>query len=217
MSFTKQEWNNGTIYRIFVQRSLDAETNIIDVPVDIAQSELTGKVFIGVENFCLDRRLAPLPSGGAADYDPSNLGAQRPSLINNWSFAQYLQLGSINLQPDIDYTTDEASNIGRNTTVFARFPLETRYTEKETLQTGSTPPLPTTQDRHPMIPRVTGTFSLNKDGILYEMTNNPHALSNGRLRIQLIDDDSDPWDLTAFPIHNLMFTLVIYKPRNTYN
>lgn len=49
------------------------------------------------------------------------------------------------------------------------------------------------------------------------MTNNPHALSNGRLRIQLVDNNNGPWDLTQYPIYNLAFTVVIYKPRNTYN
>lgn len=89
----KEEWNNGTIYRIFVQRTPNATSNIIDVPVDIAQSDLTGKVFIGVENYCLDRRLC----------------------------------------------------------------------------------------------------------------------------IQLVDNNNSPWDLTEYPIYNLQFTVVIYKPRNTYN
>jgi hypothetical protein len=68
-----------------------------------------------------------------------------------------------------------------------------------------------------MAPRSAETFPLTKDGILYEMTNNPHALSNGRLRIQLVDDNNRPWNLTTYPIYNLAFTVVIYKPRNTYN
>lgn len=201
----KQDWNNGTIYRIFVQRSIFPTSNIIDVPVDIAQSELTGKVFIGVENFCLDRRLAAIPDP-PSDYQLSDFGSQTDALIENWARVQYIQLQSINLPPDIDFTAAEDTNTGRNTQIFARIPLHTTYKDKET--GGS---------KHPMIPRVAGSFSLNKDGILYEMTNNPNALSNGRLRIQLVDNDNGPWDMVNYPFYNLQFTIVIYKPRNTYN
>ncbi len=49
------------------------------------------------------------------------------------------------------------------------------------------------------------------------MTNNPNALGNGLLHIQLIDNNGKPWDLVNYPIRNLQFVIVIYKPRNTYN
>lgn len=193
----KEEWNNGTIYRIFVQRDINATSNIIDVPVDIAQSDLTGKVFIGVENYCLDRRLGPVGTG-LTDFDNQDAG-----LREAWAKVQYLQLQSVNLPPDIDFTTAEQTQTGANTQFFARIPLQTLYSGN--------------QNNSYMVPRSAETFSLNKDGILYEMTNNPHALSNGRLRIQLVDDANGPWDLTTNPIYNLQFTVVIYKPRNTYN
>lgn len=200
----KEEWNNGTIYRIFVQRDVNATSNIIDVPVDIAQSELTGKVFIGVENFCLDRRLAPV-----ADFNIAKLQDQTSQLVNNWATVQYLQLRSINLPPDIDWTAAEDTNTGQNTQIFARIPLDAQFIHPVSGGAGGS--------HYVLNPRAAGSFPLNKDGILYEMTNNPNALSNGRLRIQLVDNNNGPWDLTNYPIFNLQFTIVIYKPRNTYN
>ena len=202
----KEEWNNGTIYRIFVKvgdtvDDKDVTSNIIDVPVDIAQSELTGKVFIGVENYCLDRRI--ITPEQAAGRPLTNFNEQDDTLIEQWATVQYLQLQSINLPPDIDFTAVEKSQTGQNTQIFARIPLQTTYGR-------------ITANSFYMAPRSAETFPLTKDGILYEMTNNPHALSNGRLRIQLLDDDG-PWNLTRYPIYNLAFTIVIYKPRNTYN
>ena len=200
----KEEWNNGTIYRIFVQRGINATSNIIDVPVDIAQSELTGKVFIGVENFCLDRRLAP-----KSDFNISKLQDQTSQLVNNWAQVQYLQLRSVNLPPDIDWTAAEDGSLAQNTQIFARLPLDAQFIGPNTWGNAGT--------HYTMNPRASGFFPLNKDGILYEMTNNPNALSNGRLRIQLVDNNNGPWDLTNYPIYNFQFTVVIYKPRNTYN
>lgn len=197
----KEEWNNGTIYRIFVQRTPNATSNIIDVPVNIAQSDLTGKVFIGVENYCLDRRLFVFPE---PQRPLTTLDSQDADLVENWANVQYLQLQSINLPPDIDFTAEEDSQTGRNTHIFARIPLQTTYGR-------------ITANSFYMAPRSAETFPLTKDGILYEMTNNPHALSSGRLRIQLVDNNNSPWDLTEYPIYNLQFTVVIYKPRNTYN
>jgi len=196
----KEEWNNGTIYRIFVQREKNATSSIIDVPVDIAQSELTGKVFIGVENYCLDRRVTP---DDETNYPLTNFNAQSADRREKWASVQYLQLQSINLPPDIDFTAMEDTQTGRNTHIFARIPLQTMFS-------GNT-------NNNYMFPRSAETFPLTKDGILYEMTNNPHALSNGRLRIQLLGDDNGPWNFTDHPIYNLAFTIVIYKPRNTYN
>ena len=206
MSFTKQDLNNGTIYRIFVKLgdtvdAKDVTSNIIDVPVDIAQSELTGKVFIGVENYCLDRRIIKTDVAGGRPL--TRFDNQDDTLIEQWASVQYLQLQSINLPPDIEFTAVEKSQTGQNTQMFARIPLQTMYGR-------------ITANKFYMFPRSAETFPLTKYGILYEMTNNPHALSNGRLRIQLLDDNG-PWDLTKYPIYNLAFTIVIYKPRNTYN
>jgi len=198
--YTKQDWNNGTIYRIMVQSKInDNFSPVIDVPIDIAQSELTGKVFIGVENFCLDRQLH-----NDAATSPAKLGTQNQTKIDNWSETLYLQLRSVSLPPDVDYTTDATTQVGKNTQIFARFPLPTEY-----IRESST--------KHAMVPRVTGTFNLQKDGILYEMSNNPNAISNGRMRIEVISDANVLWNTTLAPIRKLFFTLVIYKPRNTYN
>lgn len=203
MSFTKQEWNNGTIYRIFVSKTESyAGSPYIDIPVDIAQSELTGKVFIGIENFVLDRNLGS---------SLTNFHGQNQAHINFWAAMQYLLLRSYNLPADIDYSTYADTNEGSNSRIFARLPLKTEYLPKE-------------GQLHPMIPRVTGDYSLNKDGILYEMTNNPLAISNGRLRVELLNTAGSPftWEDAPgaddiVPIKNFAFTLVIYKPRNSYN
>ena len=200
----KEEWNNGTIYRIFVSKTDSyAGSSHIDIPVDIAQSELTGKVFIGIENFVLDRELG--------SDSLTNFHDQEVDHIEFWAAQQYLLLRSYNLPADIDYSTYAATNEGSNSRIFARLPLRTEYLPKE----GAL---------HPMIPRVMGDYSLNKDGILYEMTNNPLAISNGRLRVQLLNTAGTPFfwkDAPTVgdqvPIANFAFTLVIYKPRNTYN
>ena len=53
------EWNNGTIFRVYVNigdkapASTDAAVGVgsdVDIKVDLAQQELTGNCFIGVEN-----------------------------------------------------------------------------------------------------------------------------------------------------------------------
>ena len=67
-----------------------------------------------------------------------------------------------------------------------------------------------------------GDRVLNKDSILYEMRNNPFALSNGRLKFRILDEYSEPLQ-TTFGTENktallgLAFTLVIYKPNENYN
>ncbi len=43
------EWNNGTIFRVFVASISGKST--INTRVDIGQMELNNKVFIGVENY----------------------------------------------------------------------------------------------------------------------------------------------------------------------
>jgi hypothetical protein len=68
---------------------------------------------------------------------------------------------------------------------------------------------------------------LNKDSILYEMINNPHALSNGRFKFRLLDQAGTLMPSTAVDfegevvpvkfIESLSFTLVMHKPDNKYN
>ena len=203
--YTKQDWNNGTIYRIFVKSKENANFSpVIDVPIDIAQSELNGKVFIGVENFVLERELINTNFGT----NPSRMHSQDQTLIDAWSLQRYVQLRSVQLPPDIDFTTSAVTDSGSNSQIFARLPLKTDYfRESGTL--------------HPLQPRVTGDYDLQKSGILYEMSNNPNAISNGRMRIELLNETGQQWPISAgddsCPIRAFTFTLVIYKPRNTYN
>jgi hypothetical protein len=115
-----------------------------------------------------------------------------------------LVLASVHLPPDIDFTTNEITGQGSTTQVFARLPLEIHHQQKS-------------GGDFVIDPRTSHHFPLNKDGILYEMTNNPNAISNGRMRIYLQKANNSSWDMTNTPIYNLSFTIVIYKPRNTYN
>ena len=61
------EWNNGTIFRVFVNigdktaDTVDASVGVdpnVDVKVDVAQQELTGNVFIGIDNFVIKPRVS---------------------------------------------------------------------------------------------------------------------------------------------------------------
>jgi hypothetical protein len=56
---------------------------------------------------------------------------------------------------------------------------------------------------------------LNKDSILYEMINNPSALSSGNLNIRVLDVLGQ--SILEDYILGIAFTLVIYKPSNKYN
>lgn len=190
-----EEWNDGTIYRVHVRHT--EQSNRIVAKLDIGHSELVGKVFIGVESFVLDKDLNDPPG----DAPLTTFSEQVEIKINNWAKQTYLKMRSVNLPPDVDYET----TAGRNTNYFARLPLRHEYLHKETNQP------------HPMNPRVVGEYNLNKDGILTEMTNNPGAISNGQIVIELVQGDGQPWSYTANAIRMLEFTLVIYKPRNSYN
>lgn len=175
------EWNNGTIFRVFVS---SFEKNIINTKVDISQMQLNNKCYIGVENYMLRPNVETLDQ---QDY---------------WSFNTYIQLQSLNLPPFIDYSSyDDPNDVNTgNTRIFARFPLIAVPTLGDSLLT------------------TQATFGLdrvlNKDSILYEMINNPNALS-GNLNIRILDDEGDlvPDDY----ILSFFCTLVIYKPSNSYN
>ena len=188
-------WNNGTIFRAFIRTD---KTNA-DAKLDIGQQELNNKVFIGVENMVLKPRVS--------DDDPDITAV----LQDYWSAVSYIQLESYQLPPYIDYTSNNIVTTGeteveeqqrcRNTSIFARLPLIASPTLGDSdLTTEATFAL----DR-----------VLNKDSILYEMINNPNALSNGRLKFRILDERG-----VAIPvgyIKSLSFTLVIYKPDNKYN
>jgi hypothetical protein len=201
------DWNNGTIFRAFIRSN---KTNV-DAKLDIGQQELNNKVFIGVENMVLK------PNVSDDDEAIQNV------LQNFWSSTSYIQLESYQLPPYIDYTSNNIPNGGesgvqeslrcRNTSIFARLPLVASPTlGSSALTTEAT----FTLDR-----------VLNKDSILYEMINNPHALSNGRFKFRLIDEGGIPIPERLFNsagelvevdfINSFSFTLVIYKPDNKYN
>jgi len=203
------DWNNGTIFRAFIR----TDKVIVDAKLDIGQQELNNKVFIGVENMVLKPNVS--------DDD----GVITNVLQNFWSTKSYIQLESYQLPPYIDYTSNNISINGesvveeqqrcRNTSIFARLPLIASPT------LGSAEPELTTE----------ATFTLdrvlNKDSILYEMINNPHALSNGRLKFRILDEQGRPLPERIFNsqselvdvdfINSFSFTLVIYKPDNKYN
>jgi hypothetical protein len=201
------DWNNGTIFRAFIRSN---KTNV-DAKLDIGQQELNNKVFIGVENMVLKPKVS----------DPDE--AIQNVLQNFWSMRSFIQLESFQLPPYIDYTSNNIPNSGesgvqeslrcRNTSIFARLPLVASPTlGSSALTTEAT----FTLDR-----------VLNKDSILYEMINNPHALSNGRFKFRLIDEGGIPIPERLFNsegvlvdvdfINSFSFTLVIYKPDNKYN
>tara|TARA_R110000803_G_scaffold52584_4_gene108188 strand:- start:1561 stop:2127 length:567 start_codon:yes stop_codon:yes gene_type:complete len=187
------DWNNGTIFRTFIN---SGSQTTVDCKVDIAQQDLNNKVFIGVENFVLKPNVY---TGDLATY---------------WEELKYVQLESVQLTPYIDYTSqnsglDEVNQQeSRNTSMFARFPLIATYAINN--------------DPTYAIDRV-----LNKDSILYEMRNNPMALSNGRLRFRMLDEtgqelgqslrEAGDLDAGISPILSFAFTLVVYKPDNSYN
>lgn len=216
------EWNNGTVFRVFINS--DGSTNI-DAKVDIAQQELNNNCFIGVENFVIKPRI----DGGDNTLVPGQLpilGPRTIALQNFWAKAKYIILSAVQLPPYIDFTsqntgtTEENSNNSRNTYAFARLPLiPTPTMGNAQLTTEST---------------YAGDRILNKDSILYDMRNNPFALSNGRLSIQVTDETGEPLlasrlvenPLTPFvpafgPLDTLLdsvaFTLVIYKASERYN
>ena len=201
------DWNNGTIFRAFIRSN---KTNV-DAKLDIGQQELNNKVFIGVENMVLKPNVSD---------DDENI--QR-FLQDYWSSTSYIQLESYQLPPYIDYTSNnialfQETDIDeklrcRNTNIFARLPLIASPT------LGSSE---LTTEATFALDRV-----LNKDSILYEMINNPQALSNGRLKFRILDEGGKPVPETAVNdtnevvsidyIDSFSFTLVIYKPDNKYN
>jgi hypothetical protein len=178
------EWNNGTIFRVFIN---SGSQTTVDCKVDIAQQDLNNKVFIGIENYVLKPKV---DTAALQDY---------------WSKTKYLQLDSIQLTPYIDFssqntgTVEENQNQSRNTSIFARLPLiATPTLGSASLTTEAT---------------FAADRVLNKDSVLYEMRNNPMALSNGRLRFRLLDEAGT----VVNDIVSFAFTLVVYKPDNTYN
>ena len=101
------DWNNGTIFRVYVVGSSGTIVNsTFNVPVDIDQQLLTGKVFIGVENMVLKPSLDTLEK------------------TQYWDAISYIQLSSINLPPYIDYSGYAgAIATSGNTRIFSRIPM----------------------------------------------------------------------------------------------
>lgn len=153
--------------------------------VNISQQELNNKVYIGVENFIMR---------------PSIINAQRRDF---WSDTSFIQLQSFNLPPYIDFST-YTNVLNRNTgnsNIFARLPLIV---------------VPSVEDSAAIIPIIYGLDRVyDKSALLYEMINNPNALSNGTLKIRVLDQDG-----TIIPtnyIDAIYFTIVIYKPSEKYS
>jgi len=212
------DWNNGTIFRVFVNVSDNVgvgDNNLgvpeeIDCKVDISQQELSGNVLMGIENFVVKPRVEFAS-------DP----ATQTLLQDYWAKKRYLQFESYQLAPYIDFSSqnDTQSNQivaqelnsanSRNTQIFGRIPLI------------ATPSLGNSNQ----ITEATfaGDRVLNKDSILYEMRNNPLALQNGRLRFRILDETGAPIKRISLAgqvdksyLLSISFTLVIYKPKDNY-
>lgn len=155
------DWNNGTIFRVYIVASNSNITNsTFTTTVNIDQQLLNGKVFMGIENLILEPIVTP---AAALDY---------------WASLPLIQLSSINLPPYIDYSSFPASfKKSENTKIFARIPLTLTPT---LVNSGATSEA-----------RFVFNQLLNKDSIIYEMINNQNALSNGKLTIRILDPLGD--------------------------
>ena len=181
------DWNNGTIFRVYIIASNSNITNsTFTTTVNIDQQLLNGKVFMGVENFILEPIVNTNP---ARDY---------------WASMPLIELSSINLPPYIDYSSyPNFFKKSENSKIFARIPLLL------------TPTLGNSAS--PAVSEVRFVFNqlLNKDSIIYEMLNNQNALSNGKLNIRLLDVGGG--GIPDGYINGIYFTLVIYKPNDRYS
>ena len=182
------DWNNGTIFRLYVvvnQASIINSTFTTTVNID--QQLLNGKVFMGIENLILKPVVNTAPK---QDF---------------WAVMPLLQLSSINLPPYIDYSSfPNAIARSENTKIFARIPITIIQTIPNSIL-----PVGVSETRF--------GFSqlLNKDSIIYEMINNPNAVSNGKMTFRVLDSSGNgiPDGYISF----LYFTLVIYKHSDNYS
>ena len=120
-----------------------------------------------------------------------------------WAKTTFLQLQSTSLQPHIDYTSVNVDGVkqGGYSSVFARLPL----IAVPVLGSSSAIVTPTYGDNIP----------LSKDSLMYQIKNNPNALSNGTFHFRVLDQDGNL--IPSQYLDKMSFTLVVYKPRNTYN
>ena len=212
------DWNNGTIFRVFVNVADNngvGDNNLgvpqeIDCKVDIGQQELTGNVYLGIENFVVKPRV-----------EYAGDAQTQTDLQNYWATKRFLQFESFQLAPYIDFSSQTDTRLNqivaqefnaansRNTQIFGRIPLI------------ATPSLGNSNQ----ITEATfaGDRVFNKDSILYEMRNNPLALSNGRLRFGILDEAGQPVQRFTLPgeveksyLLSISFTLVVYKPDQSY-
>ena len=155
------DWNNGTIFRVYiVVNSASIINSTFTATVNIDQQLLNGKVFFGVENMILK----PVVNTGAKQ--------------DFWAVMPLLQLSSINLPPYIDYSSfSDAIARSENTKIFARIPITIIPTIPNSI--------PVTETRFGY------SQLLNKDSIIYEMLNNQNALSNGKLTIRVLDSSGN--------------------------
>lgn len=194
---SQQEWNDGTVFRTHVRLvDVDGQSHYT-VPIDIAQGELNGKVFMGIELINVFRDLnGTMAFDQATDQLTQTVALQKYHAVRDVYFFESFQL-----PPDVDFSA--TTGAGSNTQVFARVPVPFHYMNK--VGSGETEGC----YNHSTV----GYWPLSKNGILYEMSNNPNALSNGRLQFRIVDYSGQP----IKNVVQLAFTLVIYKPRNTYN
>jgi|TARA_R110000782_G_scaffold60464_3_gene124945 hypothetical protein len=195
------EWNNGTIFRAFIN---SGNQSVVDCKLDISQEDLNNKVFIGIENYLI---VPDFNDDAVTPPDPPEVDPEKELF---WTKKKYIQLESVQLTPYIDFTSqnsgdDEELNRqrSRNTSIFARIPIIYSFRLES----------PTDLTTNPM--GIGASHVLNKDSILYEMRNNPHALSNGRLRFRMLDESGV--QIPDKYINSCAFTLVVYKPDNNYN
>ena len=156
------EWNNGTVFRVYVAAlGADIVNGVVNCKLNINQQLLNGKVFIGVENMVLSPSVA---DANKKDY---------------WTDTPVLQMSSINLPPYIDYSSFSPSIVKEsgNTSVFFRTALTIIDTY---VHSGNDKEL-----------RFGFNQVFNKDSILYEMINNQNALATGNFYIKILDTFGD--------------------------
>ncbi|MGI9555332.1 MAG: hypothetical protein ACR2M9_00610 [Cyanophyceae cyanobacterium] len=94
-------FNNGTIFRIFC----NTDSNNSTFKCNIETEELTGRVFVGIENYVL------IPSVDTAEKQ------------DYWATRSYIQFSSPSFPPFIDLSTDTITNTENYNLIFSRVPL----------------------------------------------------------------------------------------------
>jgi hypothetical protein len=178
------DWNNGTIFRVFI---VSRNVNIIN------------STFVATVN--IDQQLLTGKVFMGVENVILKPVVNIPTALDYWATMPLIQLSSVNLQPYIDYSSyPELVGRSENTKIFARVPLLA---------------VPTLTNSAGLFEaRFSFSQVLNKNSIVYEMLNNPNALSNGKLTIRVLD--SSGGGIPDGYINFIYITLVIYKPNENY-